>query len=285
MKRTGSKYLRIAGTPNVRRQDGPREELLCADCENRFARDERFFAKRIFYPFLVNPSQAIPYNAFLIRFLLSVTWRILVSKIYGKRPTKTFEKELSEAQEEWRLFLLGPGDLQKYDRVHLFITDILADPIQPVRRLNQYLARGVDGSIAASKRDCAVYAKFARFVVWAEITQFDQELWQNTRIVNGTGVLSTPQSIRDGRVGDFILDRAKGGAELYLRSISKRQQDIISKKFLEEAANLRGGDFWRALEADMEAHVDPHQWKGRRIGRNDMCPCGSAKKYKHCHGR
>jgi preprotein translocase subunit SecA len=35
----------------------------------------------------------------------------------------------------------------------------------------------------------------------------------------------------------------------------------------------------------MEAHVDPHQWKGRRIGRNDMCPCGSAKKYKHCHGR
>jgi preprotein translocase subunit SecA len=21
-----------------------------------------------------------------------------------------------------------------------------------------------------------------------------------------------------------------------------------------------------------------------RVGRNDPCPCGSGKKYKHCHG-
>lgn len=25
--------------------------------------------------------------------------------------------------------------------------------------------------------------------------------------------------------------------------------------------------------------------KGRKIGRNDPCPCGSGKKYKYCHGR
>jgi preprotein translocase subunit SecA len=23
----------------------------------------------------------------------------------------------------------------------------------------------------------------------------------------------------------------------------------------------------------------------RKIGRNEPCPCGSGKKYKHCHGR
>ncbi|MEO7558012.1 MAG: SEC-C metal-binding domain-containing protein, partial [Gammaproteobacteria bacterium] len=23
----------------------------------------------------------------------------------------------------------------------------------------------------------------------------------------------------------------------------------------------------------------------RKIGRNEMCPCGSGKKYKHCHGK
>ena len=22
-----------------------------------------------------------------------------------------------------------------------------------------------------------------------------------------------------------------------------------------------------------------------RVGRNEPCPCGSGKKYKHCHGR
>ncbi|MNL89543.1 preprotein translocase subunit SecA [compost metagenome] len=23
----------------------------------------------------------------------------------------------------------------------------------------------------------------------------------------------------------------------------------------------------------------------RKVGRNDLCPCGSGKKYKQCHGR
>jgi preprotein translocase subunit SecA len=24
---------------------------------------------------------------------------------------------------------------------------------------------------------------------------------------------------------------------------------------------------------------------GQKVGRNDPCPCGSGKKYKHCHGK
>ena len=24
---------------------------------------------------------------------------------------------------------------------------------------------------------------------------------------------------------------------------------------------------------------------GAKVGRNDPCPCGSGKKYKHCHGQ
>ncbi|MBB3808920.1 preprotein translocase subunit SecA [Pseudochelatococcus contaminans] len=29
--------------------------------------------------------------------------------------------------------------------------------------------------------------------------------------------------------------------------------------------------------------ADPQQWD--KVGRNDLCPCGSGRKYKHCHGR
>ena len=29
----------------------------------------------------------------------------------------------------------------------------------------------------------------------------------------------------------------------------------------------------------------PFTRAGQKVGRNDMCPCGSGKKYKHCHGR
>ena len=28
---------------------------------------------------------------------------------------------------------------------------------------------------------------------------------------------------------------------------------------------------------------DPATWG--KVGRNEACPCGSGKKYKHCHGR
>ena len=29
---------------------------------------------------------------------------------------------------------------------------------------------------------------------------------------------------------------------------------------------------------------DSEDYSDRRIGRNEPCPCGSRKKYKHCHG-
>ena len=29
---------------------------------------------------------------------------------------------------------------------------------------------------------------------------------------------------------------------------------------------------------------DSEDYSERRIGRNEPCPCGSGKKYKHCHG-
>ena len=37
----------------------------------------------------------------------------------------------------------------------------------------------------------------------------------------------------------------------------------------------------QAAAAQQAAYGDESQ----RIGRNDPCPCGSGKKYKHCHGQ
>jgi hypothetical protein len=284
MKETGPPYFRRVGTPNLRMQDGPKERLLCADCEQRISKDERLFAERAFRPFLTQPNQPVAYDAFLMRFLISMVWRRLVSPSDTPPVHRHFDEQLLEAQEEWRCFLLGKSELTKYCRVHLFLTDILAQREQPVRSLNQYLARAIDGCVVTSNTACAVYVKFARFIIWAEITEFNPADWENTRVANGPGVLNVPQGIRDGNFGDFLLHRTKQASEAYWKRISKRQQAIIEKRFVEEASSLRGTDFWRALEADMEARVDPHPWIHRKIGRNELCPCGSGKKYKRCHG-
>jgi preprotein translocase subunit SecA len=38
-------------------------------------------------------------------------------------------------------------------------------------------------------------------------------------------------------------------------------------------------------EKEAPAKEQPFRRQGRKIGRNEPCPCGSGKKYKHCHGK
>jgi preprotein translocase subunit SecA len=44
-----------------------------------------------------------------------------------------------------------------------------------------------------------------------------------------------------------------------------------------------------ASEEEKESGEEPEQQpfvrEGRKVGRNEPCPCGSGKKYKQCHGR
>ena len=51
----------------------------------------------------------------------------------------------------------------------------------------------------------------------------------------------------------------------------------------------RGTDAAEQPEEDGDVAVmekpQPFVREGQKVGRNDPCPCGSGKKYKHCHGR
>jgi preprotein translocase subunit SecA len=40
-----------------------------------------------------------------------------------------------------------------------------------------------------------------------------------------------------------------------------------------------------AAQAPQSAQAAPFKREGRKVGRNEPCPCGSGKKYKQCHGR
>jgi preprotein translocase subunit SecA len=50
----------------------------------------------------------------------------------------------------------------------------------------------------------------------------------------------------------------------------------------EQRANLAAAD---RAGTDGDDRIEPIRNEGRRVGRNDPCPCGSGKKYKACHGR
>jgi preprotein translocase subunit SecA len=48
------------------------------------------------------------------------------------------------------------------------------------------------------------------------------------------------------------------------------------------AATAVGFNAERVVEPSQRDPNDPSTWG--RVGRNEACPCGSGKKYKHCHG-
>ncbi|MCG8317636.1 MAG: SEC-C domain-containing protein, partial [Pseudomonadales bacterium] len=48
-----------------------------------------------------------------------------------------------------------------------------------------------------------------------------------------------------------------------------------------ESANGIDGD---EVQSESSANA-PFQRTEKKVGRNEPCPCGSGKKYKHCHGK
>ena len=68
----------------------------------------------------------------------------------------------------------------------------------------------------------------------------------------------------------------------------KSQQDVEAVEEAPAVSNVQyqhaGYDEALAQPAEAPA-VQPFVRAGEKVGRNDPCPCGSGKKYKHCHGR
>ena len=81
-----------------------------------------------------------------------------------------------------------------------------------------------------------------------------------------------------------ILSRIRIQGEDDLSEMSARKQSTDSMKFQHaQAAAL--GEQPAAAPPPAAPQVEPFVRDGRKVGRNEQCPCGSGKKFKQCHGR
>jgi len=80
-----------------------------------------------------------------------------------------------------------------------------------------------------------------------------------------------------------ILSRVqvRSAAELEALEAQRRQLD---KDIQFQHAEVNAMQAQQDGEAQAEA-ATPYVREGRKVGRNEPCPCGSGKKYKQCHGR
>ncbi len=93
-----------------------------------------------------------------------------------------------------------------------------------------------------------------------------------------------------------LQEYQKEGYAMFMDLIQRIKEETIQKLFRVQIASpqevsrlestrrqpliLSRGD-----EVEVEEKQKPIKREGKKVGRNDPCPCGSGKKYKKCHGR
>jgi len=86
-----------------------------------------------------------------------------------------------------------------------------------------------------------------------------------------------------------MLEAVKLEVTRTLVAVEIRASDEVPKADVEqhvENVRLQHADYETALAAgEEEKKAQPTVRPTQKIGRNDPCPCGSGKKYKHCHGK
>ncbi len=91
-----------------------------------------------------------------------------------------------------------------------------------------------------------------------------------------------------------MLDRIKQDVVKVVLTVTVRsEQDVQAVEEAESVSNVKyqHAGYDEALAATSPdgdvalAPPPPFTRAGEKVGRNDPCPCGSGKKYKHCHGR
>lgn len=253
---SGGGYLRLGMTPNRRVQDGLKQHWLCMDCEELFSRAETDFAKKVFYPYTNGSSSRITYGEWLLRFCVSVSWRVLQfykEKISLNNFGADEISRITEAEAAWKAFLLAQRQHPGSFRQHLLPLDAIQSitfrqDLSP--NLNRYLMRTTDMDLCEGKTASFVYSKLGRFVILGFIRQDRPNQWQGSRVQLRTGLIEPRKYTINGGFWDYLNVRARFVADLQ-SSISPRQ---IQKSDEARRANLEsyvGSDEFLALLNDL----------------------------------
>jgi preprotein translocase subunit SecA len=82
-----------------------------------------------------------------------------------------------------------------------------------------------------------------------------------------------------------ILSRVRIQSEQDVQRMEAERRRAQAMEFKHAEASALSGGQQEAGGGQPAPAAEPFVREGRKIGRNEPCPCGSGKKYKQCHGR
>jgi preprotein translocase subunit SecA len=82
-----------------------------------------------------------------------------------------------------------------------------------------------------------------------------------------------------------IISKVQVRAQSDVEAVEQQRRSSSQVKYQHAEANAMGGEATADAAAGDESQHTPFTRQGRKVGRNEPCPCGSGKKYKQCHGK
>jgi len=254
---SGTGFLRFGPAINRRVQDGITVPLLCGACEDRFCAWEAKFARLVFHPFVGGKLGIVKYDDWLLKFAVSVCWRILedahrenrLGHFWGR-----WSAQLPSCRETWKRFLLGVRQDVGEHHVHMLPWDGIIGGDGPTlpTNINRYLRRAVEMDVACSDDEAFVYAKLGPILLFGMIGYPGPKQWRGTRI-HLEGKLKPRDFLAPAQYRDYIFRRAQRMAELESQ-ISPRQLQKITDTTKPD--RLAGSGTYTATEMDYRLFGD-----------------------------
>jgi len=249
---SGTGHIRQTDNPNRRVQDGLKLPWLCGECEGHFSRYETAFATKVFHPWHAGTYQ-IPYDDWLLKFCVSVSWRVLrFARGRNRNASYTDEQRalMDQAEARWRAFLRDkephPGAFEQ----HLLIFDVIEDTTVPnlPTNVNRFMTGAVTLDIVGSERSLMTFAKLGRFTIFG-IIQKGPGQWEGTKVHVKHGLLKPGKLVVPAGLIHLFREKAAlaSGA---MAAVSQAQRAKVNKHILDNLEAFAASDQFASIAAD-----------------------------------
>jgi hypothetical protein len=216
-------------------QDGYKFFWLCGTCEDRLNAWETAFATLMFHPFNREETDTVSYDAWLLKFCTSISWRVLnffleEDDFYHTAP-EAVRDAVRRACTVWKEFLLDKRPHPERHEQHLLPFDVIEGykNLDIPTNIHRYILRSVDIDVAwTDDTNAFIYSKLGRFIIIGFLNVSRRKDWGETKVHVQHGVLG---GLRHYMLPTYFLEyffaQARKAAEVSAQ-ISKEQTQKIS---------------------------------------------------------
>ncbi len=252
-------FFRSGVAVNHRTQDGEKMKLLCRSCEELFSQWETSFAQHIYHP-CNKGTQNLPYDSWMLKFAVSVSWRSLMWYMDSSSKNVTYTPEadalITDALNTWKQFLLGEIQTPLVYEQHMLILDPIKstahiDDLPPI--FNRFLVRGTFTNLATFEEEPQfIFTKMGRVVLLGFIGNKHpaRYQWDGTKLYATKGCVRVNPPVPRAFI-NYLIKNAKHLQSGYDK-LSPKQQKLIGESFDKNLDRVAESEYFEVWKKDVE---------------------------------